>query len=380
MSAIRNILLNDAYRPHTVEELRELGVSADVLATLETDASYGVAFFGKRRVIGTARGCRTYRRMPRREWVAVPIADARIPLEWVEGARDAIANNPRPAFGGGGRVHELSGGVLLCGECGRAMTTSSSTAGGKKKCWYYGCPASRPRDRAARRCDNREMHRAERLEEEVVGFVDRELLTDPARLEAHMDAAIEREVAALGSPAGTEAAWAERLAEVARRRERLLDLAERGLVTEGDLAERLPRLDGEWRTAEEALTRSKEAGSRIAEMERAKRAVLEMFGSGLMGGVYWFPPRLRRQVYGLLGLRVEIFPDRTLRIEGEFDANLMRLTPEVEEYVAGMREIDERLQRTGRGDGVTTQEMVDRIELELAALKDGLCASAATSG
>jgi hypothetical protein len=160
----------------------------------------------------------------------------------------------------------------------------------------------------------------------------------------------------------------------------LLDLAERGLVTDEDLARRLPNLDEERRTAEEELTRSKEAGSRIAEMERAKRAVLEMFGSGLMGGVYWFPLRLRRQVYGILGLRVGIFPDRTLRIEGEFDANLMRLTPEVEECVAGMREIDERLQRTGREDGVTTQEMVDRIERELAALIDGLCASAATSG
>jgi len=29
-------------------------------------------------------------------------------------------------------------------------------------------------------------------------------------------------------------------------------------------------------------------------------------------------------------LRVEVFVDQTIRVEGEFDANLMRLTPEVE--------------------------------------------------
>jgi hypothetical protein len=194
-----------------------------------------------------------------------------------------------------------------------------------------------------------------------------------------MDAAIETERVAFRSSAGAEVARAERLAEVARRRKRLLDLAERGVVTDRDLAERLAKLEEEQRTAEEELTRLQEAGSRIAEMERAKRAVLEMFGSGLMGGAYWFPPRLRRQVYGLLGLRVEVFPDRTLRIEGEFDANLMRLTPEVEEYVAGLREIDERLERAGRENGATTQEMVDKIERELAALRGRLCASEATS-
>jgi hypothetical protein len=81
-------------------------------------------------------------------------------------------------------------------------------------------------------------------------------------------------------------------------------------------------------------------------MEKAKRAVLEMFGTGLMSGVAWFPPRLRREIYGLLGLRVEVHADRTLQISGEFDADLMRLalgSPEVEAYVAGLQEVEERL-------------------------------------
>jgi hypothetical protein len=96
---------------------------------------------------------------------------------------------------------------------------------------------------------------------------------------------------------------------------------------------------------------------------RARRAVLEMFGSLRMGGIYWFPPRLRREVYRLLGLRVEVFADQTIRVEGEFDANLMRLTPEVERWVEGLREMDARLEECAHADPPRdVQEGIDRIE------------------
>jgi hypothetical protein len=88
-----------------------------------------------------------------------------------------------------------------------------------------------------------------------------------------------------------------------------------------------------------------------------------MFGSLRMGGIYWFPPRLRREVYRLLGLRVEVFADQTIRVEGEFDANLMRLTPEVERWVEGLREMDARLEECAHGDPPRdVQEGIDRIE------------------
>jgi hypothetical protein len=106
-----------------------------------------------------------------------------------------------------------------------------------------------------------------------------------------------------------------------------------------------------------------------------------MFGTGLISGIAWFPPRLRREVYRLLGLRVTVFADRTFRAEGTFDADLMRLglgSPEVEEYVAGLREVEERLfEAPPEG----TQERVDRIERELAALRSRLlCSGAPASG
>ena len=47
---------------------------------------------------------------------------------------------------------------------------------------------------------------------------------------------------------------------------------------------------------------------------------------------------------------MEVFADQTIRAEGEFDANLMRLTPEVERWVEGLREIDRRLEERAHAD------------------------------
>lgn len=39
-------------------------------------------------------------------------------------------------------------------------------------------------------------------------------------------------------------------------------------------------------------------------MERQKRLLVEVFGTGLELGITWMPPQLRREVYEALGLRV----------------------------------------------------------------------------
>ena len=73
-----------------------------------------------------------------------------------------------------------------------------------------------------------------------------------------------------------------------------------------------------------------------------------------------------------------MFADRTFRVEGTFDADLMRLTPEVREYAAALREAEGRL---GEAPSEGTQERIDRIERELAALGRGLlCRGAPASG
>ena len=44
----------------------------------------------------------------------------------------------------------------------------------------------------------------------------------------------------------------------------------------------------------------------IVRQEHTKRALVEAFGTGLKLGIGWLPPRLRREVYEALGLRVAV--------------------------------------------------------------------------
>jgi site-specific DNA recombinase len=211
VGVIRNILLNDVYKPHTVEEPRALGIAEGVVASLDAAQEYGVSWFGKRRTIGPARGPRTYRKVPRPEWIGVPVPSAGVPRAWIEAARDALRDNPVPGFlKPSSRDHELNGGLAVCGGCGRNLTTHSTTTKSGAKHWYYVCAGARPRGPGAgeRLCSNKKMHPAEPLEWAVAAYVDGELLTDQAELERHMDEAI----AAERRKAGGDAAWAETLA------------------------------------------------------------------------------------------------------------------------------------------------------------------------
>ncbi len=371
VTVIRQMIDNDCYRPHTYEEVVAL-VSPTVAAGLDKDASYGLWHFGKQRVTGTAKGRRTHRKNPREEWIAVPIPDSGIPRGWVDGAREAVKDNVRSAFGGR-RAYELAGGIAYCGECGRRMTTHQ-IGKAPKTYFYYVCASARKGKGWG--CDNPH-HRAEALEEAVVEAVDGELLADPDKLAAHADAAIERERAAMRGPADAGKTWAEKIAECDRRRAKNQEMFRADAMSLAELKAANAALDEERRAAEEALRDATQVEERMAEMEEAKRAALEMFGTGLMGGIQWFPPSLRRGVYALLGLKVKVFADRTLTVEGTFDADLMRLTPEVQEYVAALREVEERI---GEAPPEGTQERIDRIEWELAALRSRLlCRGAPTS-
>ncbi len=104
-----------------------------------------------------------------------------------------------------------------------------------------------------------------------------------------------------------------------------------------------------------------------------------MYGTGLMTGLHWFPPRLRRQVYGLMALRVLVHPGGVIEIEGRFDADLMRLTPEVEEFTRELRALDERIREA---PPEPARKHLDRIERELGALRRrmSLRPAKATSG
>ena len=93
---LRGLVLNDLYRPHTIEQLRQAGVSADVLSRLDVGQAYGLYYF---------------------DGIPVPVPEARIPCEIVDAARRKVLSHRSPS-NSGQRFWELSGGILICAECG----------------------------------------------------------------------------------------------------------------------------------------------------------------------------------------------------------------------------------------------------------------------
>src|SRR5918998_1730171 len=221
---LRNMILDDIYRPHTYSELTGL-VSEQVAAGLDPEKRYGVCYYDKRRQTrkkvaaapnGDGRRYRyayTSEAKPRESWVAVPVPDPAVPREWVDCAREAIANNRRPSSAGL-RFWELSGGVLRCASCGRSMQTTSIRSTTGRTHHYYRCP-KRVRDGEAG-CGNRKNIRADHAEPLVWEKIS-ELLKDPERLRVGLEAMIEEKKCRASRDPGREAvSWHKRLAECAK--------------------------------------------------------------------------------------------------------------------------------------------------------------------
>lgn len=117
----------------------------------------------------------------------VPVPDADIPKEWVVAARNAIEANEWVS-NAGHRVWELTGGVIRCAECGRAMSTNYVVSRNRA---YYRC-AGHYNGGIEKRCSMNHTLREDKAEEKVWKFVS-EVLTDPSRLARGLEKMLEDE-------------------------------------------------------------------------------------------------------------------------------------------------------------------------------------------
>jgi site-specific DNA recombinase len=201
-TTLREMIQSDAYRPHTTEEFMELAPGA-VATSLDPDKRYGISWYGRRRTRlkpvaeSGPNGQRTYRHKlettikPREEWIGVPVPDSGIPRSLVDAARDAIKDNVRPSSAGR-RFWELSGGVAVCGGCGKHLRHIHRKHRANEAVFYnyYGCPSAQER-KAVRVCQNTKGRRAEELEEQVWAFVS-SLLKDPKLLRQGLRGSLRR--------------------------------------------------------------------------------------------------------------------------------------------------------------------------------------------
>src|SRR5215204_3344534 len=327
---VREAIRDDVYRSHSYEEVAEL-VSPDVAARLDPKKRYGIWYFNRRpyvtkQVSVNGPEGRSYRRTtkvfdkPRSEWIAVPVPESGIPREWVDAAREAIKDNQRQSESGD-RYWKLSCGVLYCAECGCRMTVHATldSRNGRRYC-YYRCP-KRGRHGVHKVCINGKNHRAADAEAAVWDLISR-LLKNPERLRAGLDEMIEQERAGMrGDPDQEAASWLEKLSEVEQERRGYLRFAAKGHMTDEELDEALAELEETRMTAEEELAAIRGRKEILEELERDRDALLESYAEMTPDALDAIKPEERRQVYGMLRLRVEVAADGTMVARGILSEN-----------------------------------------------------------
>ena len=327
--AIQSFIMDDVYKPHTLEEIRELA-SSEVAARLDPDKRYGVWWYNRQRVkwsqiseVGLEG--RTYRRRGRysvkdkSEWIAVPVPEAGIPREVVEAARQTVLNY-RPTSKVAGRFWELSGSIMHCALCGRVMnpqkTSYTKRSGDKGHVYYYRCPRAYGYDGE---CSHRKNHRADKLEPAVWDLVS-DLLKDPGRLREGLERTIgEKRKEMRGDPEREAKAWLEKLAEADRKRSGFQDMAAEGLITFDELRAKLADLEETREFAQHQLEILEGRQSRMRELERNADALLKHYAGMVPETLSELVPVERHHIYHiykLLRLRVKVQPNAILEVSG----------------------------------------------------------------
>src|SRR5215217_5464733 len=284
---IRDIILDDCYKPHTFEEIEQL-VNLEVAARLDTDKRYGVSWYNRRRV--TKRQVpedgpegRRYRKVqktsekPRSEWIAVPVPDAGVPRSLVDLTWDKIKDNISPKKAPS-KFWELCGGINYCGSCGRRLDnqrTRKSVGGGYHH--YYRCHTCHRY--GSESCSLRGMRRADEIEARVWEVVSG-LMKDPEQLRSDLQKVIERQRRDIrGEPQREAKEWLGKLAEVDHKRCGFQDMAAEGLTSLDESRINLVRLEETRRIAQRGLELLASRQERFKAIERDKLSSSSMRGS-----------------------------------------------------------------------------------------------------
>jgi site-specific DNA recombinase len=320
VQSIRKLILRDLYRPHTYEELRQL-VSPEALGRCDPESSYGVYWFGehqerRKRISENGPDGRKYRytytssTRPPSERIGVPVVGSGIPREWVERARTNLKNNRRPA-NAGRRFWDLSGGILRCSECSRAMCATTAS----KKYFYYACTTGVHKRKSG--CEAKKFHRAADLEEWVWSKLC-SILTDREKLRAGLEEIIERErQAMLGDPAREAALLKKRLNTLGSTRARYQEMAATGLIDFDELRERLAHLEEERVDTQRTLETIEGRQAQLERLEENRRVLLEEYATLVPEELVRLSHEKRHQVYKIVRLVVHLSPEGDLEMSGD---------------------------------------------------------------
>jgi hypothetical protein len=324
---IRDIILDDCYKPHTFEEIEQL-VNPEVATRLDTEKSYGVSWYNRRRV--TKRQVpedgpegRRYRKVqktsekPRSEWIAVLVPNSGVPRSLVDLARDRIKDTISPKKVAS-KVWELSGGIIYCGSCGRRLDNQRTRKGvGDGYHHQYRCRTRHrygPESRSLRG-----MRRADEIEAQVWEAVSG-LMKDPEQPRSDLQGVIDHERRDIRGELQREVkVWLGKLAEDDRKRSGFQDMAAEGLISLDELRIKLGGLEETRKIAQWELDTLASRQERFEALERDKEAILEAYARMAPEALDALAPEERHQFYRMLRLRVIVGPDGATQISGAFN-------------------------------------------------------------
>jgi site-specific DNA recombinase len=327
---LRQMILDDVYKPHTPEEIGDIVseglMSREIAARLDPGRSYGIWWYNRHRHIRTrnkrADGSYYWKQnvhdRPRSEWIAVPVPHSGIPREHVDAAREVIKDNRRREPATNYRYWELAG-VFACGVCGCRMSKVRRIKGRGYEGFYhyYFCPTRTNKGHDA--CPQSRGFRAEHVESEVWELV-RSLMLDPECLLEDIERMIEEERRGnvRGDPGRQTGHWLDIIAAAERKRSGFQDMAAEGLITLEELREKLADLDDLRETAERELRAIEGRKDALRQLEQDRDSLVAHYATMAPEALDSLSPEERHQLYTILRLRVAADEDRNLTAEGMF--------------------------------------------------------------
>ncbi len=333
---VKEWIQSDVYKPHTREEIENLEseglVKSEVVACLDPDKLYGIWWYNQRRtkterIRPNGHEPSSSGRYPKRtktsyrersERVAVPVPDSGIPCELVEAAR-ATVSEYRSSSKVAGRFWELSGALMRCARCGRAMEAVDRyyrlKSGGKGLVCYYRC---REGNRRKDTCDNNKSIRSDWAHNAVWEFISG-LLSEPERLQKGLERMIDEERDGLrGDPVQEARLHRNELRKLDRRRSGYIDLAADGEINRQELREKLAEVDQAREKARREIKTLESRKEHLVQLEREKEVMIETYAGIVPEALQNLSAEGRHRIYKLLQLRVTAHPDKTLGVSGIF--------------------------------------------------------------
>lgn len=313
---IRRTVMNDAYYPHTSEELGPLLEAAGSTARVDERTDHGIVWYPQTKVErlepdperGYARSIKESR-YARQEQVPIPVPSSGIPRETIDAARLALRGNVR-FRNTGDRVYELAS-LIRCADCGNRLATNRKSQDGIRYD-YYRCSNCQRHGSAV--CSMNKNFPAGALERKVLHAV-LGAVKDRDELIRKANDRYERERNRLLRAGAADAAgWRRALDEIERQRVRAQRAYMEEVIGLEDLRARQSDLDAEKVHTERLLKEHEGREDRLRHLEAARDKAIRQIRRGEWAKLGITEPQARRERYREIGLTATAAVDGTVRL------------------------------------------------------------------